>query len=302
MTATSVSSARRALLAGLVDHAALFPPASMDLPAALRADDAARGGPFAWMLGRFLCPASQLPALGALRPWEALPALGAVLDGAGRAGAEGWLGALDADLELAAAAQAAGARIELVEVPLPAPELAAEGAARLRRALPSAAAHLEVALDERTGAALAAVAAAGARAKVRCGGVTADAFPSVERLAAFVAACRDLALPFKATAGLHHPVRHTDPATGLPMHGFLNLLAAAALAHAHRAGREELEAVLAEEDPAALHLDDDGLAVHGRRVDPGGLAATRRELFASYGSCSFDEPVEDLLALGLLAR
>jgi hypothetical protein len=300
MTATSVPGARHALLAGLIDHAALFPPASLGLPDALRADDDARGGPHAWLLGRFLCPASQLEALGALRPWEDLPSLGAVLDGAGAAPADAWLAALDDDLPPVARAAAAGARVGLVEVRLPAPALAAEGRARIEAALPGVEAHLEVPADDGVRDALTAVAQAGARAKVRCGGPAGT--PPVDALATFVCACRDLLLPFKATAGLHAPLRRTDPATGEAAHGFLNLLAAAALAQAGDAPAGEVAAMLAEEDPAALLLGDDGLVAGGRTLDAEALAATRATLLLGFGSCSVDEPVEGLQALGVLPR
>ena len=132
----------------------------------------------------------------------------------------------------------------------------------------------EVPLDDGGASTLAAVAAAGAKAKLRCGGARV---PRVEEVAAFFVAARDLELAFKATAGLHHPVRSERE------HGFLNLLTASARASAG-AGEAELRAVLAERDPAALR----------------GAARQPRGRFVSIGSCSFSEPVEDLQALGIL--
>ena len=132
----------------------------------------------------------------------------------------------------------------------------------------------EVPLDEGWRDTLAAVAAAGAKGKLRCGG---QSVPSVEEVAAFFAAARDLDLPFKATAGLHHPVRSERE------HGFLNLLTAADRAVAG-ADEAELRAILATRDPGEL----------------GTGSAAGRALFVSIGSCSFAEPVEDLQALGLL--
>jgi hypothetical protein len=84
------------------------------------------------------------------------------------------------------------------------------------------------------------------------------------------------------------------------MHGFLNLLAAAVLAHSEGLGEAELEAILAEEDPDAFTVDRGGLAVHGHRAGAGAIAAARAELFVAYGSCSFSEPVEDLKVFGVL--
>jgi hypothetical protein len=254
-------SAVRALLARLIDHAALFPPASLSMDAALAADRAARAGEHAWMLGRFICPASRLGELPA-----DVPALSVVLD----RGVD--------DLE---AVLASGRPVELVEGRRPevVPELDLPAFWEVPpgddvRGLPGA--------------------------KIRCGGATADAFPPVEAVAAFVAACRDAGVPFKATAGLHHPIRHVDTSTGFVMHGFLNLLAAAVFAHADRLGETQIAALLAEEDPDAFAVAPDGLAVHGRFAGADAITAARRELFVAYGSCSFSEPVEDLQALGVL--
>jgi hypothetical protein len=135
-------------------------------------------------------------------------------------------------------------------------------------------------------------------AKIRCGGLTASAFPSVEELAAFVASAHAHGVAFKATAGLHHPVRHVDATTGFTMHGFLNLLAAAALAPVCEA--EELAKVIGEEDAGAFRFDAVSLSWRERRIDVTVLEQTRRCAFVGYGSCSFAEPVADLTALGVL--
>ena len=135
-------------------------------------------------------------------------------------------------------------------------------------------------------------------AKLRCGGTTPEAFPSVDEVAEFIDAAARARIAFKATAGLHHPLRHVDPATGFPMHGFLNILAAAALAP--RLDRETLVQVVAEEEPAGFSFDETSFAWRDQRVDLSELQETRRERFRGYGSCSFTEPVEDLIALGVL--
>jgi hypothetical protein len=49
--------ARRALLAHLFDHAPMFPPARLELAAALEEDRRAQASPHAWLLGRFVVPA-----------------------------------------------------------------------------------------------------------------------------------------------------------------------------------------------------------------------------------------------------
>lgn len=267
------TDSRRALLGALIDHAALFPPASLDMPDALEADRRARATPEAWMLDRFIVPASRLAELPA-----DTPPLSVVLDRG-----EGDLDAIAAyDVVLLEG------RIDPAWIP----ETQALVDAKL-----GVPAFWELAPGRALDGEVAAVREAGAGAKIRCGGVTADAFPPVEAVAAFVLACRDAGVRFKATAGLHHPIRHVDPATGFHMHGFLNLLAAAVLAHM---GEDDLVPVLAEEDAAAFTVDAGGLEVHGRRADGAAIEAARAELFVAYGSCSFSEPVEDLTALGIL--
>jgi hypothetical protein len=121
-----------------------------------------------------------------------------------------------------------------------------------------------------------------ARAKVRCGG---GSVPSVEQLAAFVSGCRERALVFKATAGLHHAYPTGDE------HGFLNLLAAAVF------GDEE-DALRAPR--GSFELDDTSFRWDGREADDEELARVRATLFHSIGSCSFFEPVEELVQLGIL--
>ncbi len=124
-------------------------------------------------------------------------------------------------------------------------------------------------------------------AKLRTGGLVASAFPSEREVAEFIVACTELGVPFKCTAGLHNALRHTAAETGFEHHGFLNILLAGEIA-ADGASVDAVEKVLAERDPAVL------AAQFVARSD------RPRSLFASYGSCSFGEPIEDLVALGLV--
>ena len=143
------------------------------------------------------------------------------------------------------------------------------------------------------------IARHGLRAKIRTGGVTTDAFPAIDGVAKFMRACKSAGVAFKATAGLHHPLRCVKPLTYAPdaptgtMHGFLNVfLAAAMLDHA--------DEILREENPGAFAFDDDGAAWRGQRVSTDALRAMRRHFATSFGSCSFEEPIGDLRALGWL--
>lgn len=139
----------------------------------------------------------------------------------------------------------------------------------------------------------------GLRAKIRTGGVTPEAFPAVQFVAAFITHCAERHVPFKATAGLHHPLRCVKPLTYAPdapsgtMHGFVNVFMAAALI-------EPAAEILAEDDPRAFHFDDDFASWRDHAIATEDLERVRREFALSFGSCSFEEPVADLRELGWL--
>ncbi|MGA7571741.1 MAG: hypothetical protein WBG27_05580 [Candidatus Aquilonibacter sp.] len=273
METLTQTPAQRTALEGLVDYAGLFPPAKLPMEAAVAQYEQAKIGSAAWMLGRFIVRAEDLIALRTCLAGRARIELSVIstpemFEVVARIRHEGW------------------ATIAAIEVPLG--DYSIGGCARqARRArLDDLPIYVEPA---RQHLAMDKLAEHGLRAKLRCGGVKPSAFPSVTEVAAFIAAASEAGVAFKATAGLHHPVRHFNEAAGVTMHGFLNLLCAAALAP--KDDRAALEAIVAEEDPSALLrvLEDEG-AMRGARAR-----------FASYGSCSFDEPVEDLRALGVLA-
>jgi hypothetical protein len=224
---------RRALLERLIDHAALFPPASMTMEDALAEDRAARSSGYAWMLDRFVCPSSRLGEL------DGLDAPVSVV--------------LDAPLE----APAAAIELKLREArPQPADLL--RTASELREL--SGEVYFELLLDEgwrdSVPAAIGAVAAVGGRVKLRCGGETV---PSAEQVALVMVACRETGVVMKATAGLHHPL----PRPG--EHGFLNFLCAAV--HASEgvpAVREILEAGSLDALPLAELSGDEVRAARER--------------------------------------
>jgi hypothetical protein len=144
-----------------------------------------------------------------------------------------------------------------------------------------------------------AIAVRGLRAKIRTGGITPDAFPAIDDVAEFLRACKAKGVAFKATAGLHHPLRCVKPLTYEPnaptgtMHGFINVFFAAALL-------DHADEVLAETDPRAFAFADDGVSWRGHRVSTEELIAMRRDFATSFGSCSFEEPIRDLKELGWL--
>jgi hypothetical protein len=235
-----VSDARRAALSALIDHAPLFPPASLPVPDAIEEDRRARADEHAWMLARLVWPASKLDGLeGEDR------ALSILLDGP-----------YDGDL-----------RAEAVETRWDAGLAGLDGEA-----------YVELPLGDGIEEKVTALAARGLRAKVRCGGAEV---PTRRELGRFLTVCREAAVPFKATAGLHHPLAQVG------RHGFLNVLAACAF----------------EDDAAlegAVELDRVSLRWNGRRAEAEELTRVRREQLVAVGSCSFFEPVEELQELGIL--
>ncbi|MEH0969745.1 hypothetical protein V6U77_01200 [Micromonospora sp. CPCC 205546] len=278
-----------ALLDGLVDDAAVFPPGSASLPDAVAAHRRHRSSWYADLVGPLLVPATRLPELAGLL-------------GADERIAVGVIGDVPPD-RLAEVRATADPRIRVRQVEAavarrgedPLPGLTGLVAlARHADAGPSAldAVYAELPLTFGLMGALDALAAARAdgvpvAAKFRTGGLAAELFPTPAELAAVICACRDRGLPFKLTAGLHQAVRHLDPETGFTHHGFVNVLAAT-LAAAGGAPLARVAELLTAADPRPLvQLAEAGLA-------------DARPLWIGFGSCSILEPLTDLIRLGLV--
>jgi hypothetical protein len=195
--------------------------------------------------------------------------------------------------------------IDALEAKAGAPDDVARLADAVGRAgLDDAALYVELPPGADAAAYARAAAAAGARLKLRTGGVTADAFPPRDAVLAFLAACAAHDVAAKCTAGLHHPLRgehaltyESGCARGT-MYGFVGVFLAAALLHAGHAPAD-VAPLLEERDPGAFAFGaDDALAWRGRRADSGTVADARVRRLVAFGSCSFEEPLRDLQALG----
>lgn len=283
----------KTLLARVVDYAGLFPPAGLDMESAVRNYQDALAGENGWMLGSFVAPAARLGVFVEAfehvccgereQPWT----LSVVCAG-------------EADQRAVEEFQEGAVFLRSVEAK--ATDRASAEAAM--RGLPeSRFCYVEFPPD-RALEILPVLAKKGGRAKLRTGGLTADAIPPVETVAGFLRACAAQRIPFKATAGLHHPVRGLhllapEGAARATMHGFLNLFLAAALAWF---GAEEtaVRRTLAEEDETAFRADDDVIRWHEHAMTADQLELVRRDFAISFGSCSFAEPVDDLTAMGWL--
>ena len=292
----------RALLEGLVDYAGLFPPAALSMEEAAAEYARWRRSPEAWMLGRFVLPAARLrdlaraadahaPEPGAGEPWRLSALLGADTH---------------ADSSLVTSfnrSHAGRSVVDAVELKAGSPE----DADAALEALPAGlAAFVEVPLGGDLHGILPVLRRRGASAKARTGGVVPEAVPDPADLARFLADCAAAGVAFKATAGLHHPVRAERALTDEPgspratMHGFLNVFAAAVFARAG-APAPDLETVLRDQDASSFRFEGDALAWRSLRVSVDALASARRAFATSFGSCSFAEPVADLRALGVVA-
>ena len=305
----------RALTAGLIDYAGLFPPSKVSMREAVRNFATYRESDGAWMLARLVVPASRLdefeseaagslPTEAGAEPWR----VSALLPPAGD---EKLDGAVERVIAFNKAHAEAGAGLAVVD----SAELKGDEAGLASGAIgasvdavpPEVRVFVELPHEEDPRGLIAAVKGAEANAKIRCGGVTADLIPSVPDAARFIHACASSRTPFKATAGLHHPLRaeqdltyEQDPPRGV-MHGFLNVLLAAAVAmHDDKVSAADLEPMLEATDAGSFGFGETGVVALGHELSSERLAACREQLFISIGSCSFDEPREDLRSLGLL--
>lgn len=298
-------SALQALLRESIDYAGLFPPAGLGMGQAVANYASYRIGPHAWALGRFVVPAGRLveleQALAGFLPrfstsdrWHLAVLLGTDplqdLEAIG-------------EFNCAHVADGAGmAVVDVVEAKADSPEAAEQLLAHVPSDLQP---YIEIPVSRDPAPLATAVARAGGRLKVRTGGITPDAFPAAAGLVCFLRAARDVGVPFKATAGLHHPLRaeyrltyEAGSACGT-MFGFLNLFLAAAFMGA---GLDDAaaERLLEERDRTAFRFDADGVEWQGQRLDLDRIRRTRESAIISFGSCSFTEPIDDLHSLGLL--
>jgi hypothetical protein len=299
----NVSAALRALLGGLIDYAGLFPPAKLSLADAARNFVGYVRGPHAWMLGKFVVPAAQLGELrgflaGSMEAQELTCPLAVLL------GSEPLR---DAELIRKALAEVATEprplfSIDAVEFRPGSPAMVAGLSAALPQALPV---FCEVPFAEDITPWLAAIREGRWFAKIRTGGVTPESFPSSATVAEFLVQCKAQGVAFKATAGLHHPVRSEHPLTYEPnsvcgmMHGFLNVFLGAALLE-YGITKDQLIQILDDTQAASFRFSGEFAHWNKLFVSRTDLTGTRQHFAISFGSCSFEEPIQDLQKLGLL--
>jgi len=302
-----VLDARTASFAALIDYEGPFPPATLGAVAGYRA---ARSSPAHWVAGRFLCPSSRLVELASeltksIRRGEHRWEVGVVLErdqatsiGAAAAVAQSF------HIEMQPAAKVASAETRITDL-----SVAGIGATidTISSIQPDIVAFLEVdrsgSIQEQVANAAEALHARGqiGGVKLRCGGAAATMFPTTQEVADFILAATVHRLPFKATAGLHQPIRHLDASIDAWGHGFVNLLIAAGAA----AGGEStttVEEIVAETDPDAFSIRPAFATWRDVSIPGNAMRRMRRDGFVAYGTSDFNEPIEALANLAFLGE
>jgi hypothetical protein len=282
------------LLHSLIDYAGLFPPAGLKMADAVANYRTYKNGSNAWALGRFIVPAARLEEFEShFVPDREIWHMSALL---GQNPTE--------DLALVGEFNTRHRHSALVDT-LEAKVSNVAAIQELKSQVPeSMLIYFEIPAAGDPAELIAAIGAAHGRAKVRTGGLTPEMFPSENHVLCFLSGCISANVAFKATAGLHHPVRCVKPLTyekDAPrgaMHGFLNVFLAAAFL-LDGLPESELEKLLLDDDPSHFDFTEDAITWRGHRLTQARLLESRA-LAASFGSCSFEEPVGDLAALNFL--
>lgn len=303
----TATSSLRTLLAQSIDYAGMFPPCSLGLEAALKNQARYARSDDVWMLNGFVLSVSEFDAakqfLSLFDPQHPLRvcALGPKSDNAAAfgealektAGAIRSLSAYNVDL----------VSVSQLEMFLP-QDVNLPQLREVRSIIDNLSVFWEAPADRAQQAVLLLAehnSEADAPAfgfKLRTGGVTADAFPTCAEIAKALVVPATHQVPIKFTAGLHHPIRQFRDEVKAKMHGFLNVLGAAVLAAEHKWDEKQTAAMLEDENAKSFRFDNEFFAWREWKIDIKRLK-DRRKFVTSFGSCSFDEPRDDLRALGL---
>jgi hypothetical protein len=298
----------RALLEHAIDYAGMFPPCSLDLEPSLNNQAQYVRSADAWMLNAFVLPVGQFDAakriLSDFDPLHPLrvSALGPKTENAAAFGEM-------FEKTAAAIRSLAAHNVDLISVDQLEMFLPEDVDLDLLKEADSMIGDLPAfweAPTERAARTIALLAEFNSDAdtptfgyKLRTGGVTPDAFPTSAEIAKALVVPLTHQVPIKFTAGLHHPIRQFRDEVRTKMHGFLNVLGAAVLAAEHKWDEKQIAAMLDDEDAKSFSFDNDSFSWREWKIDIKRLK-DRRKFVTSFGSCSFDEPREDLRALNLL--
>lgn len=291
----------KTLLNAIVDYAGLYPPAQLDLQSAMQNYAESTAAPDSWMLSRFVLPAAQLQALSAIVSKQPLSqwSLSVVVRSL-------------AEVEQVFALQADCPAIQIAALEFT-PQPPREIDALIRQLSPNLDVFFEIPLEPSFPDSIAALKGTTALAKVRTGGVTNSAFPNSKQLAEWILTCAQAQVPFKATAGLHHPfpgayrLIYESDSPFARMHGFLTVAIAAAFAYRQTVALEDIIQLLEIDSFLdVFQLEDDRIIWNSdrekRELNLIEIQKSRQHLFRSFGSCSFSEPIDDLKKLNLIPQ
>jgi hypothetical protein len=297
----------QALLADSIDYAGMFPPCSLALEPALQNQAQYVRSPDAWMLGAFVLPVEQFDAARQLLShFDPLHPLRVAALGPKTANADAFLEAVE---KADTAIRWLSGNVDLVSIshlemflPHDVDIALLEEARSILGDLPvfweappdTAQKTIALLAEYNSDADLATFGF-----KLRTGGVAADAFPTSAQIASALVIPATHQLPIKFTAGLHHPIRQFRDEVKTKMHGFLNVLGAAVLAAEHRWDAHQTSMMLEDENANSFSFTENSFAWREWKIDTERLRY-RRKFVTSFGSCSFDEPHDDLRAVGLL--
>ena len=301
-----------ALLTHSIDYAGMFPPCSLALEPALQNQARYVRDPDAWMLNNFVLPVEKFGAAAnsfSLFDWKHPLRISAL--GGKSANEDEFLAALKIAADKIRSFSAD--HVDLVSIPqleMPLPQdVDLESLVRIRSILKGL--ELQAFWETPVDSAVKTIALLAERNssadgcpfgyKLRTGGVTADAFPTSQQIARALVGAAKYRVPIKFTAGLHHPIRQFRDEVNTKMHGFLNVLGAAVLGAEHEWDEAQTSEMLEDENAASFSFSDDSFAWREWKIATGQIKV-RRQLVTSFGSCSFDEPREDLRALKLLTN
>lgn len=285
----------KALLSSVVDYAGLFPPAKLGMREAMANYAQYQMASDNWMLGHFVVPISRSHELQELLPTFPLKrwSLSAILS-------------KDVELDIDRVRSLQDNQ-QIAIAALEIPPLPPEEIERVFPLLPAGVdAFFEIPLNSDLEPYLSVLQKIRASAKIRTGGITAEAFPGVTQLSQSILAFAEARVPFKATAGLHHPLPNEYRLTYEPdspfgkMHGFLNVTILAALVYWQKVTPEEAVAILEESSIDRFQFKEDGIGWSDRHLNISEIEEARQQFFRSFGSCSFQEPIDDLKHLQLL--
>ncbi|MGD8427454.1 MAG: hypothetical protein PVH63_07470 [Balneolaceae bacterium] len=321
----------RAFMKGIIDYAGLFPPADLSLDTSIQNYSRYRKTEDAWMLSRFIIPASRLKELepyGDTLFSEGGPFAFSVLGKGTETLAEFKEHIQELAEEVIRFHEKHGERVttDILEIKLPREAVFANDTGLLSDVYSETSkvfdgsaltpnhiffeAYFEENWKKEVGLVLEVMGdheksfegkhVHQTAFKLRCGGIKAHMFPSVEEVAFSLNKAREVNVALKATAGLHHPIRHYADSVQTKMYGFFNVFGGGMLGYAYDLNDEELSEILREEDPDHFQFTDDGFHWKDLTVSTNEISKLREVALISYGSCSFDEPREDLQGLGLL--